>query len=210
MKKQPSDEFFDSVDYPSIIDTIKGIFTSDASISTLLDFERVLDQADLYAFENWELGELVSGPKIKRYSVICVFMYPEKLMPNPKGGIRLTRIGCNIKFKKTTIKVPIQIDSPDDYKPGTHYPKMVKRTVWLVRIEIPKELMQEIREGSIDLAGQEVDLNELDEAYDEGLDQASSEEGEAEGQAMPQPNMGMAAPGMPPPVAGAAPGGFPA
>jgi hypothetical protein len=204
-----ANEFFDSIDYPSIIDTIKGIFTSDASISTLLDFERVLDQADLYGFKNWDLGELVAGPQIKRYTVACTFMYPEKLMPNPKGGIRLTRVGCNIKFKKTTIKVPVKIDSPDDYKPGTHYPKMVERTVWLVRIEMPKDLMQEIREGSIDLAGQEVDLNELDDAYDEGLDKSSTDtEGtESEGAAAPAPNMGMPAPGAAP-MPGAMPGGM--
>ena len=202
-----ADEFFDSIDYPSIIDTIKGIFTSDASISTLLDFERVLDQADLYAFQNWDLGELVSGPQIKRYTVTCTFMYPEKLMPNPKGGLRLTRVGCNIKFKKTKIKVPVKIDSPDDYKPGTHYPKMVERSIWLVRIEIPKDLMQEIREGSIDLAGQEIDLNELDSAYDEGLDKSSedTEGDDTQGAAAPAPNMGMPAPGAVPPMAGGIP-----
>ena len=60
-----ADEFFDNVDYVSIIDTVKGIFTSDGSMAVLLDYERVLDEADLYAFKNWELGELVQGPDVK-------------------------------------------------------------------------------------------------------------------------------------------------
>ena len=64
----PSDEFFKDINYNSIIDTVKGIYTSDGSMNTLLDFERVLDESDLYAFRNWELGELVSGPQINRYS----------------------------------------------------------------------------------------------------------------------------------------------
>jgi len=115
-----ADDFFNSVDYPSIIDTIKGVYSSDGIMSTLLDFERVLDEADLYAFQNWELGELVSGPNVRRYDVSCIFMYPAKLMPNPKGAKRLLTVGCDIKFKKTKIKAPIKIENPDDYKPGTH------------------------------------------------------------------------------------------
>jgi len=175
-KHYSADDFFNSVDYPNIIDNIKGIYTSDGSINLLLDFERVLDEADLYAFKNWDLGELVDGPDTKKYTTACIFMYPEKLMPDPRGGKRLISLGCNILFKKTKIKVPIKIEDPSDYKAGTHYPKMTERTVWLVRIEIPKELMNDIREGSIDLAGQTLDLDELDTAYEQDLDKEGTEE----------------------------------
>ena len=37
-----ADDFFNSVDYPSIIDTVKGVYSSDGVMNTLLDFERVL------------------------------------------------------------------------------------------------------------------------------------------------------------------------
>jgi hypothetical protein len=86
-----ADDFFDDVDYVSIISTIKGIYTSDGSMSVLLDFERVLDEADMYAFRNWQLGELVQGPVVKRYSVACMFMWPDKLMPDPSGAKRLVK-----------------------------------------------------------------------------------------------------------------------
>jgi len=191
----PSDEFFNDIDYPSIIDTIKGIYTSDGTMSTLLDFERVLDESDLYAFRNWELGELVAGPDVKRYNVSCTFMYPEKLMPDPSGARRLLSVGCNIKFKKTKIKVPVTIDSPDDFKPGTKFPKMTEKDIWLVRIEMPKELMNDIREGSIDLAGQNIDLSELDDSYDEDLDKEGSETEEDPSQGSQSPDLGMGAPG---------------
>lgn len=186
-KVLPADRFFKDIDYVSIVDTVKGIFTSDGSINTLLDFERVLDEADLYAFKNWEIGELVQGPTVKRYSVCCIFMYPEKLMPDPKGGKRLLVLGCNIKFKKTKIRVPIEVKDYEDYVPGTRYPKMTKKTVWLVRIEMPKELMNEIREGSIDLAGQNIDLQELDDSYDSDLDQGDVKQEDQIQQATPQP-----------------------
>ena len=179
-----ADKFFDSIDYTSIIDTVKGIFTSDGSISVLLDYERVLDEADLYAFKNWELGELVQGPDIKRYTVSCVFMFPYNLMPDPRGAKRLVSIGCKIKFKKTEIKVPIEVDTPNDYIPGTRYPKSTMKTVWLVLIQIPTELMDDIKQGSIDLADQTIDLDELDDSYDEDLD-TEDEDGEAPDADMP-------------------------
>jgi hypothetical protein len=206
----PSDEFFNDIDYPSIIDTIKGIYTSDGTMNTLLDFERVLDESDLYAYRNWELGELVAGPDVRRYDVSCTFMYPLKLMPDPSGAKRLLSVGCDIKFKKTKIKVPVEIKDPGDYKPGTHYPKMVEREVWLVRIEMPKELMNDIREGSIDLAGQTIDLSDLDTAYDDDLDKESNETEDNQEGGMPGPDMGMGS-GMPPAPGGGmppAPGGM--
>jgi hypothetical protein len=171
-----ADNFFNNVDFVSIIDTVKGIFTSDASLSTAMDFERVLDEADLYAYKNWEIGELVDGPEVKRYTVACTIMYPYKMMPDPRGAKRLVSIGCVVQFKKTKIKVPVEVKDYEDFVPGTMYPKMKNRPIWLIRIEMPKELMKEIREGSIDLAGQTIDLQDLDDGYDDGLDDMETED----------------------------------
>jgi hypothetical protein len=191
MKHETADNFFDNVDYVSIIDTVKGIFTSDGSMNTLLDFERVLDESDLYAYRNWELGELVQGPNIKRYSISCVFMWPYNLMPNPKGAKRLVSIGCTVKFAKSEIEVPVEVKDYDDYVAGTRYPKMAPKKVWFAYIEIPKDLLDDIKEGSIDLAGQNIDLEELDNSYDEDLDKDTGENedqgpGAAQGE-LPEP-----------------------
>jgi len=177
-----ADKFFDDVDYVSIISTVKGIFTSDGSMAVLLDYERVLDEADLYAFRNWELGELVQGPVVKRYSVGCMFMWPYKLMPDPRACKRLVHLGCKIKWKKTKIRVPVEVDDYDDFDPGTRYPKMKEKPIWLVYIEMPKEIMDDIREGSIDLAGQNIDLNDLDDAYDDDMESEDSDGTEDGGQ----------------------------
>lgn len=200
-KLKSADNFFNDVDFVSIVSTIKGIFTSDGSMSMLLDFERCLDEADLYAYRNWLLGELVQGPNIGRYSVKCVFMWPYKLMPDPSGAKRLLAIGCNVSFAKSKIKVPIQVKNYDDFVAGTRYPKMVEKQVWFVQIEIPKELMNNIKEGSIDLADQEIDLEDLESAYEEDLDRADiKQENQGENQ-VAAPEM---AP-MVPPVPGAPP-----
>lgn len=176
MKDLPANKFFNDINFTSIVDTVKGIYTSDGSMSTLLDFERVLDEADLYAYKNWIIGELVQGPVVGRYNCKCIFMWPYKLMPNPKGALRLTKIGCKVRFGKSKIKVPVEVKDYEDFQPGTRYPKMDERKVWFVEITIPFELMDDIKEGSIDLAGQTIDLSDIEDAYDEDLDEGGAEE----------------------------------
>ena len=81
--------FKNHTDYWQVADNIRDIYLSDGSLTTLLDFERVLDEVDIYAFKNWEIGELVAGPDIGKYRVTVTFMWPEKLMPDPRGAKRL-------------------------------------------------------------------------------------------------------------------------
>jgi hypothetical protein len=166
-----SDIFKNHEDYWMVADNIKKLYLSNGSLLTLIDFERVLDDLDLYAFKNWQLGELVSGPDIGKYKVGCIFMWPEKLMPDPRGARRLLPFDCEIKYKKTKIKIPVKIEEPDDYVPGTHKARLINKPVWLVEIIIPKSLMNDIRTGSIELEDQSIDLEELDNAYQEDIDQ---------------------------------------
>jgi len=182
MKNLPANDFFDSIDFVSIVDTIKNVYMSDGAMSTLLDFERVLDQADVYAFKNWSLGELVQGPDVGRYKVKCTFMWPYKLMPDPRAALRLTKIGCDVLFGKSSIRVPVEVLDYDDFVPGTRYPKMQKKSVWFVEISIPYELMDDIKEGSIELADQTIDLSDLEDAYDDDLDQVTAEDSDTEAQ----------------------------
>lgn len=163
--------FKDGSDYWLVAKNIRNIYLSDASVANLLDFERVLDSVDLYAFKNWDLGELVQGPDISRYHVSCVFMWPANLMPDPRGAVRLLPFDADIKWKKTTIEIPIKIKNPSDYRPGTHKARLIREPVWLVEITLPRELMEEIRTGSIEIEGEEIDLGDIDDAYNQGLDQ---------------------------------------
>ena len=172
-KNLPSDAFFNSVDFVGIVDNIKNIYMSDGAMSTLLDFERCLDMADIYAFKNWIKGELVDGPIIGRYSCKCTFMWPHKLMPDPRGGARLEKIGCTVVYGKKEIRVPVEIKDYDDFVPGTRYPRMKERKVWFVQITIPNELMNDVKEGTIQLADEVIDLSDIDEAYDEDLDDST-------------------------------------
>ena len=167
-------------DYWQVADNIRDIYMSNGSLATLLDFERVLDELDVYAFRNWEIGELVAGPKINKYRVAVTFMWPLKLMPDPRGARRLLPFDCEVLYKKQKIKIPIRIDDPSDYRAGTKKAKITEREVWLVEIIMPKSLMSEIRTGSIEMEDQDIELDELDQAYEQDLDQ---EEYQNDGQA---------------------------
>jgi len=178
------DIFKNQEDYWMVADNIRNLYLSEGSVQSLLDFERVLDELDMYAFKNWQLGELVEGPTINRYTVSCIFMWPEKLMPDPRGARRLLPFDCKIKFKKTQIKIPIKIEDPDDFIPGTKKARLIEKPVWLVEITMPKSLMNDIRTGSVELEDQDIDLQDLDQAYEEDLDQ---EEFKDQDEQAPQP-----------------------
>jgi hypothetical protein len=175
MSKKTIDQaiFKDGQDYWQVAENIRDIYMSEGSLLTLLDFERVLDELDLYAFKNWGIGELVSGPDIGKYRVSCIFMWPEKLMPDPRGARRLLPFDCEIKYKKTQMTVPMKIENPSDYRPGTHKARLIEKKIWLVEITMPKALMNDIRTGSVELEDQDIDLADLDSAYEQDLDQES-------------------------------------
>jgi hypothetical protein len=186
------DIFKDHSDYWLVADNIKDLYLSDGSLLSLMDFERVLDELDLYAFKNWILGELVDGPEIGRYLVSCTFMWPEKLMPDPRGARRLLPFDCKVKYKKTRIKIPIKIEEPEDFIPGTHKARLVEKPVWLVEITMPKSLMTDIRTGSVELEDQNIDLEDLDKAYEEDLDKEEFKTDQQTAQNAQQPGQDLA------------------
>ena len=196
------DIFKNHEDYWMVADNIKDLYMSEGSLLTLMDFERVLDELDLYAFKNWQLGELVQGPDIGKYKVGCIFMWPEKLMPDPRGGRRLLPFDCDVKYKRSSIKIPIKIEEPDDFVPGTHKARLIEKKVWLVEIVMPKALMSDIRTGSIEMEDQSIDLEDLDQSYEEDLDQ---DEFKQDDQQQPQQQANAQQP-----VPGAGPGSAPA
>ena len=133
-----------------IIDVIKNLQTlseNNSAFKVLKDFERVIDELDVYVYKNWEEGELVEGPKVNRYDVTCKFMWPREYMPDPKGGKRLVDYGCQVKFIKEEILMPRKIKDPGDFRPGTRKGMIDAHPVWMVEITMPKKLMQDVFVG---------------------------------------------------------------
>ena len=133
-----------------IIDVIKNVQTlseNNSAFKVLKDFERVIDELNLYVYENWIDGELVQGPEVERYSVKCTFMWPRDKAPDPAGGKILLNYGCKVIYRKEEILMPRKIKDPDDFRPGTKKGKIDAFPVWTVEITMPKKLMQDIYIG---------------------------------------------------------------
>ena len=165
-----------AADLKSILTNTKNIYMSDSNLNSLLDYERVLDEFDLYAFKNWKIGELVEGPIYEKYFVTCKWMYPYRKMPDPSGGKRLLDYGCEISYEKDTYEYPVEVKSPDDFKPGTKVPRLVSKPVWVVTITMPKRLMSDIERGSIELENETLNAEDIEDSYEEGLDDDTGNE----------------------------------
>jgi len=144
-------------DVKDIIANIEQIYGSNNSLNLLEDFERVVDELDVYVYENWFDGELVEGPKETRYFVECTFMWPKNKMPNPQGGQRLLEYGCKVKFAEASMSRVRKIKKPDDIRPGTRKGKIDIDEVWMVKIQMPKRLMNNIQRGYRNLDRNKVD-----------------------------------------------------
>ena len=92
-----------------IVTNIKNIYMTDSALESLMDFERVIDELDLYVFENWNKGELVEGPIYEKYFVKCTFMWPYKMMPDPRGGERLLDYDCEVRYRKDVLFYPVKV-----------------------------------------------------------------------------------------------------
>ena len=128
-------------DVLDIIRNVQSLYAVGPTLSTLKDFERVIDELDVYVFENWQEGELLEGPIDSRHFVTCSFMWPAEKMPDPAGGKRLLDKGCKVTYKKDELLKPRQIKSPEDYRPGTTKGKIDAHDIWVVTIKMPKELI---------------------------------------------------------------------
>ena len=135
-----------------IVDLIKNLQTltvTDSSFQVLKDFERVIDELDLYVFKNWEDGELVAGPKVSRHWVECSFMWPKQDMPDPMGGKRLLDYNCKVSYEESIFKKPRKIEEPGDFRPKSKKGIIDEHPIWVVTIKMPKTLMFEIFKGSV-------------------------------------------------------------
>jgi hypothetical protein len=133
-----------------ILDVIKNvdtIYSTNSSLSTLKDFERVLDEMNMYVYKNWDEGELASGPTVDRHWIKCSFMWPKDKMPDPMAGKRLIDYGCKVTYEQTHLLEPRKVKTPDDFRTGTRKGKLDQHPVWVVEITMPKTLVEDIYNG---------------------------------------------------------------
>lgn len=134
-------------DILDVIKNIQDLYENNSSLAVLKDFERVLDEMDVYVYENWEDGELAYGPKIDRHWIKVGFMWPNDKMPNPIGGKRLTEIGCKVTYQKSHLVEPRPIKNESDLRPGSKKGKLDRKPIWIVEVQMPRKLAFDIYKG---------------------------------------------------------------
>jgi len=159
-----------NTDLDSIKTTLVNISKGNDILSTLIEFERTLDNAEIFAYKNWILGELVEGPTISRYWYKVVFMYPMAMMPDPNAGLRLTKLGAKVNFRKGIFKKPVKVHGPKDWvDPQTKRAKMAEHEIWLVTIELPMKYINRGLDQSDDIIQKDIENTnaELADAFEE-------------------------------------------
>lgn len=146
-----------SIDVNEIKKSLSAISKDVTLLDMLIEFERIVDECDMYAYENWNFGELVSGPEISKYWFTTTWMYPKKKMPDPKGGLRLLKYGCKISYAESSFKKLEKHKFSEKDKHGieltSQYDKPVYKEVpvWLVKIEMPRKFIDDGIEEFIDI-----------------------------------------------------------
>jgi hypothetical protein len=162
------------IDINEIAATISKVKKNGNTLDLLLEFEGVLDDLHIYAYENWIEGEVIKGPVISKYWVEVYLMYPEKKMPNPVAAERLIKHGCYVFFQKETIsdnvKIKKESDLVYDQDRKKRVPKVHTMNVWLVKIVMPRHLLTDYNVKKISAMTGEIDLDSVIDAYDQGLD----------------------------------------
>ncbi len=131
-------------------DKITEVSKSNTLLDMLMEFEKTLDELDIYAFKNWNKGEILEGPSIGRHYVNVKLLYPLKEMPDPEGAKRLIARDCLIKYSKDTLETPRKVENFNDVEisvrpdGGQRFtPKADSNPVWVVSIDMPRRYVDE-------------------------------------------------------------------
>lgn len=131
-------------------DQIKKISDTNSLLDMLLEFEKTLDNLDIYSYANWQKGEVLEGPILDRHYCTVKLMYKENDMPDPYGAKRLLARDCLVKFKKDDLISPVKISTFDDVTmepmPDGNVRRKAKtktESVWVVEIKMPRRYVDE-------------------------------------------------------------------
>jgi len=186
-------------DILDVIRNVQDLYENNSSLAVLKDFERVLDEMDVYVYENWEDGELAYGPKVDRHWITAGFMWEHSKMPNPIAAKRLQDLGCKVTYQKSHLVEPRKIRVPEDMRPGTKKGRLERKPIWIVEITMPKKVAFDIYKGYMDK------LKNEDKEAEAKPTQGTAAAPMAAAQAPAAPGAAPAAPAAPAPAA--APGG---
>lgn len=169
-------------------------------LDILIQCENVLDSMDVYCYANWFDGEVIEGPIVRRHWVTFSLLYSHDKMPDPRAALRLLKHGVQVEFSSVKREQP--------GKPGHPDTEPDHDTDWLVKVTVPRRLLDQIEGVDLEMYDDEVNPDDVTAAKDIGLDDESPYQSDEqpmpdEGGGMPpnpmQPPMPQGQPNAPPP-----------
>lgn len=155
--------------------TIRYINSNINSLDVLLQVEKIFDDCGLYAYDNWYLGEVIEGPKISKYWVEVTLLYPKKKMPEPVGGLRLTKYGCKVFYVKDKFVHYNRVINTNIDIVNTSTKEASKKDIdiWLITVKIPRRLIDDAIDRYLDLenaAEMNLEAEELEDNIDNNVE----------------------------------------
>lgn len=131
-------------------DQIRKISETNTLLDMLLEFERVLEDIDLYSYKNWQKGEILEGPIFDRHYITVRLLYKQEDMPDPQGAKRLFARDCLVEYKKNKLISPVRVKTFDDVTTeiapdGRVRTRAKTKTepIWIVEIKMPRRFVDE-------------------------------------------------------------------
>lgn len=138
-------------------DQIRKVSETNTLLDMLLEFEKTLEDIDVYAYKNWDLGEVLEGPIMSRHFITVKLMYPYKDMPDPSGAKRLMDKDCLVKYHKDTLISPVKVKTFDDVETQIradgsvrHRAKTKSEPVWVVEVKMPRRYVDEFNSDVVE------------------------------------------------------------
>ena len=161
-----------------INDNVKKISETNTS-RHVVRVRRSPDSFDIYAYKNWNKGEVIGGSQIRQIFYPSCSMYDYEDMPDPYAIRRLRENDCKVKMYKDDLVKSKRIEGIEDteIKVRGTLPRRVAKTerlpVWIVEIKMPRRYVDEFSTEQVEAAEDAyVDMEDIQSAKDQSLDQA--------------------------------------
>lgn len=142
-------------------------------LDILVQMEDVLDSLDIYVYRHWFDGDVIEGPTLGRHFASLTLSFPYKKMPDPRACLRLLKFGIKSDFDKVERERSKAKDASASGQVGAQQPQRSPEPVWMVKLSFPRRLLDQMTAKTLDLHDHEVDMDDVADAKDSGLDDES-------------------------------------
>ncbi len=150
---------------------IDDLYNYKSLLDILINIEALLNSYNIYAYDpNWLKGEVVEGPKVKKYWVYLTLKFDYKDMPDPETIRMLDKVNIKVKYKEDEEEVLKFLYDYDYISRGSYYSGRDKKEIkkiWYVKLQIPRKLLY--NDKALESYYDKVDFDNFDSELEEGI-----------------------------------------